>query len=204
LLFFAFAITGMVFAVSTGIDYFRNLNKVTDTKDDRFTACIIPAVVMDIEAFQDPSELSSNQVITAAIWRMIINGKDLDKYEKTFDIMSVPALEIEKSATELFGTSFSNIEHQTVGSGDVRFYYNPETATYNIPANPVIFSYYPDVTAYSETNGVFTLEVAYIREIPLWMNTKQEVAKVAKYRVQQSDEGFNILSVEIVSVTTLS
>ena len=117
ILLFVFAIVGFTFSVGEGIKFARRFTSGEDKKSE-YINTIYPAVIMDIEAFNSPSELSSDQIITASTWAFIMSG-DIEKYEHTLDMVSVPAVDIEKYATELFGTNLPSIEHHTVGSGAV-------------------------------------------------------------------------------------
>ena len=174
-----------------------------ESRQSEFATAVYPAVIMDIEAFQNGNELSSKQIITASVWKLIMSG-EIDKYEKTFDIISVPAVDIEAEAVKLFDTEFASLEHQTVGSGELKFYYNEETKVYNIPSEPLLFSYKPNVTALSKDGDIYTAEVEYIREKPSWMQNDSrydtEASKVVKFRLKSDGDDYSILSMEIIKL----
>lgn len=203
---FGFAIIGFTFSVGEGIKRVRSFTAGEDKKDG-FIDTVYPAVIMDIDSFESPSELASDRIITAAIWSLILSD-DIDNYEQNLDMVSVPAVDIEKYAANLFGSDISEIEHQTVGSGDVKFYYNVDTKSYNIPVNPIVFSYYPDITSVSKNGDTYSVEVEYIQDKPSWMisekNAGREVSKVAKYKLKKSDSGYMINSVEITSINSIN
>lgn len=197
-----FAVIGIISTARYIIGRTRSFT-VTESSEAEFAKAVYPAVIMDIEAFQSGSELSPQQVITAAVWKMIMSG-DIDKYDKTFDIISVPAVDIESAAAKLFNAEFPNLEHQTVGSGELKFYYNEESKTYNVPSKPLLFSYKPEVKAVSKDGEVYSVEVDYLQEQPSWMegNSKFDfgVSKTVKFRIQLIDGEYSILSMEILSV----
>lgn len=203
---FGFAIIGFTFSVGEGIKRVRSFTAGEDKKDG-FIDTVYPAVIMDIDSFESPSELASDRIITAAIWSLILSD-DIDNYEQNLDMVSVPAVDIEKYAANLFGSDIPEIEHQTVGSGDVKFYYNADTKSYNIPVNPIVFSYYPDITSVSKNGDIYSVEVEYIQDKPSWMiyekNAGREVSKVAKYKLKKSDSGYMINSVEITSINSIN
>ncbi len=203
---FGFAIIGFTFSVGEGIKRVRSFTAGEDKKDG-FIDTVYPAVIMDIDSFESPSELASDRIITAAIWSLILSD-DIDNYEQNLDMVSVPAVDIEKYAANLFGSDIPEIEHQTVGSGDVKFYYNADTKSYNIPVNPIVFSYYPDITSVSKNGDTYSVEVEYIQDKPSWMiyekNAGREVSKVAKYKLKKSDSGYMINSVEITSINSIN
>ncbi|MGN1036416.1 MAG: hypothetical protein ACI4PX_01435 [Ruminococcus sp.] len=197
-----FSVIGIISTFSYAIKHIRSFTE-GESKQSEFADAVYPAVIMDIEAFQNGSELSSQQVITASVWKLIMSG-EIDKYEHTFDIISVPAVDIEAEAVKLFDTEFPNLEHQTVGSGELKFYYNEDTGTYNIPSKPMLFSYKPRITALSRDGDIYTAEVEYIQEKPYWMenNSKynSEVSKVVKFRLKPSGDDYAIISMEIIKL----
>ncbi len=205
-IFFVFAIVGFTFSVGQGIKYVRSFTIGNDKKSE-LTDTVYPAVIMDIEAFKSPSELSSEQIINASIWSLIMSD-DINKYSKTFDIISVPAVDIEKYAANLFGDSLPPLKHQTVGSGDVKFYYNEQTKSYNIPTNPTMFSYKPKVSAVSKNGNIFTVEVQYIKEMPHWMEKSSDkfnsVSKVVKFKLEKNNDKYIIDSMEIVKINEVA
>lgn len=197
-----FAVIGIISVLGYAIKHIRSFTE-GESKQSEFADAVYPAVIMDIEAFQNGSELSSQQVITASVWKLIMSG-EIDKYEQTFDIISVPAVDIEAEAVKLFDTEFSELEHQTVGLGEIKFYYNEDTQTYNIPSKPLLFSYKPKVTALSRDGDIYTVEVEYIQEKPYFMeeNSKydSEVSKIVKFRLKPTGDDYAILSMEIVKL----
>jgi len=197
-----FSVIGIICTINYGIKYLRSFT-VGENKRSEFADAVYPAVIMDIEAFQNGNELSPQQVISAAAWKLIMSG-EIDRYDRTFDIISVPASDIEATASKLFNTQFISLKHQTVGSGEIKFYYNEESGTYNIPARPMLFSYKPNVTAVSRDGNIYTAEVEYIQEKPSWMegNAKFDygVSKTVKFRLQPNGDDYSILSMEIIKV----
>ena len=199
-------VVGFTFSVGEGIKFARRFTSGEDKKSE-YINTIYPAVIMDIEAFNSPSELSSDQIITASTWAFIMSG-DIEKYEHTLDMVSVPAVDIEKYATELFGTNLPSIEHHTVGSGDVKFYYNADSKSYNIPVNPVMFSYKPDISAISKNGDIHTVEVKYIQETPSWMSNTTKYskvyAKIVKFKLRKTETNYTINSMEVISVNSIN
>lgn len=199
---FVFAVIGLISVVGFGIKYIRSF---TDggNKQAEFIEAVYPAVIMDIEAFQNGNDLPSSQVITASVWKLIMSG-DIERYDRTFDIISVPAVDIEAVATKLFDTEFYSLEHQTVGSGDLKFYYNEESKTYNIPARPMLFSYRPSISALSKDGDIYTVEVNYIQEQPSFMEENSrfdsDISKTVKFRLKLQDNDYSILSMQIINV----
>ena len=50
---------------------------------------------------------------------------DLDKYENNFDVITVPAIDIERHATKLFGDKLT-FNHKTFTTSSINFYYDED------------------------------------------------------------------------------
>ena len=201
-IFTLLAIVGLIVTVNYGINRFRSFS-VGETKRDRFTEVIYPAVIMDIESFANPSELASDQVISAALWSFVMKG-DFSKYTVTFDIISVPAVDVESFAAQLFGDNLPELSHATVGSGELKFYYNEAQKCYNVPIQPISFTYQPEITYVSKTGSEYTITVDYIKELPAWMKDKEDytpdVSKTVEFRITEKDDSYTINSMTVINV----
>ncbi len=204
-LFTLLAAVGLISVIKFGIARFTSFTS-GETKKDGFIDVVYPAVIMDIESFSEPTELPSDQIITAAIWSIVMSADDMDKYDKTFDVISVPSVDVEAYAAKLFGDKLPVFEHTTVGEGDIKFYYNEETKRYNIPVNPISFTYEPKITSVSKNGNEYTIRVDYYKELPSWMekseNFNKEISKTVEFRLTQKDDNYMISSMAIVSVNS--
>lgn len=202
--FFAvFTVIGLIASIKFGMNRFRSFT-AGENKKDSFTDIIYPAVIMDIESFATPTELSSEQVVSAALWSLVMSEEKMSKYEATFDIISVPAVDAEAYAAELFGDKLPEITHTTVGSGELKFYYNEATKSYNVPVNPITFTYEPVITSVSKTDSEYTLVVDYIKELPAWIEDKEghtsEVSKTVEFKLTEKDGAYTISSMTLLNV----
>ncbi len=201
-IFTLLAIVGLIASVNYGVSKFRSFS-VGETKRDRFTEVIYPAVIMDIESFANPSELASDQVISAALWSFVMKG-DFSKYTVTFDIISVPAVDVESFAAQLFGENLPELTHTTVGSGELKFYYNEAQKCYNVPIQPISFTYKPEITYVSKTGSEYTVTVDYIKELPSWMEDKEdftpEISKTVEFKITEKDDSYTINSMTVINV----
>ena len=201
-IFTLLAIVGLISSVNYGVSKFRSFS-VGETKRDRFTEVIYPAVIMDIESFANPSELASDQVISAALWSFVMKG-DFSKYTVTFDIISVPAVDVESFAAQLFGENLPELTHTTVGSGELKFYYNEAQKCYNVPIQPISFTYKPEITYVSKTGSEYTVTVDYIKELPSWMEDKEdftpEISKTVEFKITEKDDSYTINSMTVINV----
>ncbi len=199
--FSVFAVIGMIAVISKGAAFFNRFTSGDDKKDG-FTEAVYPAVIMDIEAFNSPSELSSDRILTAAIWSVIMDDEKLAKYEKTFDVVAIPEVEVEKYAVELFGSDIPQLEHCTVGPPSSPFYYDSSKKVYNVPVRPMFYSYSPDIKSVSKSGSEYTVTVDYREERPSWMESS--TSKTVEFRLTENSDGsYRINSMKILSANTL-
>ena len=191
-----FAVIGIIATIIKGVGFFRSFTS-GDVKKDSFTQMIYPAAIMDIEPFSDPSQLTSEQIITATIWSIIMDPNKVGEYELKLDTVSIPDVDVEKHAVELFGENIPAFNHSTVGPVESRFYYSD--GAYNVKVNPITHTYVPKIKTIVKSGSEYTLTVDYIAELPQWM--EKTVAKQAEYRLTEKDDGtFRFNSMKIISV----
>lgn len=65
------------------------------------------------------------------------------------------------SCRELFGSTVS-LNHQTVGTAELRFTYNEETHTYSANKNIRYLTYSPQIISMTEDGDVYTVIVGYV------------------------------------------
>ena len=184
------AIIGVIAIVSTLISNIGG-------KDD-FEKAVYPAVIMNIEPFDSPSELTSDQIISATIWSGVIDDEKLSKYNEIMGAVNIPASDVEEYAVELFGEDIPELNHTTVGAAESRFYYNKDAQSYNVPIKPDTFTYIPEVTSVSKKSGEYVVNVNYIEEHPEWM--EKSVVKEVQFRLSKNDNGgYKIDSMEVFS-----
>lgn len=191
------ALIGLITLITSGIGMLKNIGSANDKKD-RFTHVIYPAAIMDIDPFNDPTELSSEQIITATLWSVIMDKNKIGNYESQLgDTVSIPDVDVEKYAVELFGENLPPFEHCTVGPVESRFYYSD--GAYNVKLKPITFTYAPDVRSVVKSGDNYTLTVDYIDELPEWM--PKSVAKTVEYQLTEQNDGtYTIDSMRIISV----
>lgn len=165
---------------------------------EKFTKAVYPAVIMDINSFNNPSELPNDQILSATIWSIVIDDKKLSKYTERMGVVNIPATDVEKYAVELFGEDIPELTHTTVGPVESKFYYNVEAESYNIQVKPDTFTYSPEVTSVSRENGNYIVDVEYVEEHPEWM--EKSVSKSAEFSLSKNNSGgYKINSMKILS-----
>ena len=192
----AFAVVGIISAVIWAVGCFRSFTS-GEVKKDSFTQMIYPAAIMDIEPFSEPSQLTSEQIITATIWSIIMDDSKVSNYEQTLDTVTIPDVDVEKYAVELFGEDLPPFNHTTVGPVESRFYY--ADGAYNVKVKTITHTYAPEIKSIVKNGKEYTLTVDYIAELPQWM--EKSVAKQAEYKLTEKEDGtFRFNSMKILSV----
>ena len=165
---------------------------------EKFAKAVYPAVIMDINSFNNPSELPNDQILSATIWSIVIDDKKLSKYTERMGVVNIPATDVEKYAVELFGEDIPELTHTTVGPVESKFYYNVEAESYNIQVKPDTFTYSPEVTSVSRENGNYIVDVEYVEEHPEWM--EKSVSKSAEFSLSKNNSGgYKINSMKVLS-----
>ncbi len=195
-IFAALACVGLVTVIGKGIGFASRFAS-GESQKEKFAKAVYPAVIMDISDFQQPSELTSDQVITAAIWSMVMTDGALDKYERNFDVVTIPAVDVEAAAVKLFGDGLTELTHTNVGTGDAKFYYSEEKKSYNIQVHPIVYSYAPDIKSVTKNGNEYTVNVDYINELPSWL--ERTSTKSVVFTLVETSDGYQIRSMKVTS-----
>lgn len=188
--FSVFAVIGIITVIAKGVGLVRSFTS-GEVKKDGFTEIIYPAVIMDIEAFGDPTELTSNQMITAAIWSIVMSEDRISKYNVSpgTDTIFIPYMDVEARAVEMFGSEHPEFNHCTVGPIESRFVYSD--GAYNVKIAPITFTYSPEIKSIVKSGNTYTLTVDYIDELPAWM--EKSVAKSVEFKLIEKEDGSYIM-----------
>lgn len=197
-----FSILACIGLVTTIAKCISSIDRYTsgNSKKEEFENAVYPAVIMDIESFTSPEDLSSEQIITAAIWSMIMDKDTVSKYETTFDVVMIPAADVESAAVNFFEGTIPELEHATVGPAESRFYYNEETKSYNVPVSPVTFTYSPEVREATKSGDEYTVSVDYIDELPAWL--PKTSSKSVEYVLVETNGKYKLKAMKITSTNT--
>lgn len=200
--FAVFAVIGIITSVGKGIGLIKNFTS-GEVKKDGFTEVIYPAVIMDIESFNNASELTSEQIITASIWSIIMNDEKISKYSLNAggDTVSISAYDVEAQAVELFGQDLPEFVHTTLGPVESRFYFDADRGAYNVKVKPIIFTYHPEIKSIVKSGSDYTVTVDYVDECPAWM--EKSVSKSVEFNITEKDDGtYRINSMKILYMKT--
>lgn len=165
--YFVFAVIVIIMAVIGVISSVRFVAQITSNLLDNtslkneFASFIYPVVVNDIAPFEEPDEIPDSSKISCAIWNILLN-QDTSEFQKDENnALTIPEYNVSASCRELFGSSVS-LNHQTVGTAEVRFTYNEETHTYSASKNIRYLTYSPQIISMTSDGGVYTVIVGYV------------------------------------------
>ena len=195
-IFALLACVGLVTVIAKSISLIGSYTS-GETKKEGFEDIIYPAVIMDIESFNAPTELPSEQIITAAIWSMIMADDVTMQYEQTFDVVKIPAADVESYAVKLFGDTLPELTHTTVGPAESRFYYNEETKSYNVPIAPVTYTYSPEIKEAIKNNNEYKVKVDYVDELPSWL--PKTSSKSVEFTLIEVNGEYQLKAMKIIS-----
>jgi hypothetical protein len=184
-LFFILGIFVLIMSVvgifSTGDFIAREVKYFADNTEQKneFARFIYPIVICDPPPFDITIKMRNETIISAAIWDIILyDNKSV--YTQEFDTIIVPDVTVENHAIKLFGDGL-NIDHQSILGTEVQFYYDADTKSYRIPANPRYFTYSPYIEQITKVGERYTLLVGYLSPTPSWYTMTDEVPEPEKY-----------------------
>ena len=123
---------------------------------------ISPVIMNDPDTFDDITKANPQQLLSIAIWSVIDNGADPEKYEYTDGGILMPQQEVEAEFLSLFGNEITHV-HATVDGGEgVTFKYSKKKQSYIIPITGIMPIYLPDVTEVKEKDSSVILTVGYL------------------------------------------
>ena len=197
LIFIVLAAIGLVSTVSFVSGKVKNIIDNTDQKNE-FAKFIYPVVICDPPGFDANTKLKNETIISAAVWDIILY-EDKSRYELDFDYYIVPQVDIEQHAAKLFGSGLT-INHMTIASADISFYYDGEISSYRIPENPKFFTYSPYIDSISKVGESYTLTVGYVSPTPAWLTLTSDEAplpeKYVDYVVQKRGNNYTLVAIK--------
>ncbi len=168
---------------------------------DTYEWLITPVVLQDPPTFESPDKLIDSTIITAGVWRLIMN-EDTSKYPADqMNFISVPQSDIEVQIKALFGDV--KYTHQSVGDTELLITYDEENKAYVFPAVPHVLAYTPEVQEIQKEEEKIILTVGYIPPGPVWEGDvsgnkyRPSAEKIMTYTLQETEKG----DLKIYSVT---
>lgn len=191
------AVIGFIFSVNFIAGVVKNVADNTAQKNE-FAKFVYPMVIIDPASFDSASQLSSETVLTAAIWDIILY-EDKDKYPQEYGVMTVPEIDVELHATNLLGTGLV-FDHKDLGAAELTFYYDAENKSYNVPVSPSYFPYSPYVETIKRSGDNYSLKVGYVSPHPAWLGTNKDETpqpdKYMEYVVHKNGNDYTLIAIK--------
>lgn len=175
------AICGIIFLILFMVRRFIGTSSEDSLKEDIKTA-VYPAVVVDIDAFDNPENISDTQKIGSGIINIIMNS-DTSEYKITAGRMNIPSEDVEKSVQQLYGSSAKIDKHQNFSINNIVFSYNSDSKSYSVPTKPLIYTANPIVNKVKTEGEIYDAEILYTVDYPDFIeNRKKNKSKITFYK----------------------
>lgn len=163
---------------------------------EEIQSIVYPLVITDIPEFEDVTQLSTDSILNAAIWDILLHG-DTDKYSESFENITIPQADVELHATKLFGTKLT-FKHRDIGDNILTFYYDSETKSYIVPLTPDYFSYSPVIKNVTKNGDVYSVTVGYLAPSPSWIEERDKASalpeKYVEMKLRKNGDSYIVIS----------
>ncbi|MBQ8028391.1 MAG: hypothetical protein IJ262_03165 [Clostridia bacterium] len=154
---------------------------------------IAPVIMNDPDSFDDVSKANQSQLVSIAIWSILQENAEPDKYEYSDDGMLLPEKEVEAEFTKLFGSE-TKISHETVDGGGIEFKYSEKKNCYIIPITGITPIYTPRIEEIDEKGDSLIITVGYLASADWVQDSKgnmvaPEPSKFMKLTLRKGAEG---------------
>ena len=153
----------------------RNVQHLSlqEQQREQFRVMLRPVVMNDPGAFDDVSLANGDELLSIAIWNILLQNPDPDRYDFVEGQMLLPKTEVEDSLHSLFGADAA-IHHTTVDGGGVTFSYAAKRGCYTIPITGVTPIYTPRIDDMQVSGDRVILTVGYLAGEDFTQNEKGE------------------------------
>ena len=141
---------------------------------EQYRVMLRPVVMNDPSAFDDVTLANENELLSIAIWNILMQDPDPDNYEFVEGEMLLPKAEVEESLHTLFGADVA-VSHKTVDGGGVSFGYSEKKNCYTIPITGITPLYTPQIENIEMKNERVLLTVGYLSGEDFTQNEKGEI-----------------------------
>ena len=170
-----FMLIGMVSTVRFVGSHVRHLS-LREQQREQFRTMLRPVVMNDPAAFDDVSLANPDELLSIAIWNILLQNPDPDRYDFADGQMLLPQTEVEESLHTLFGTDVS-VKHTTVDGGGVTFSYAEKKRCYTIPITGITPIYAPRIDEMVVSGDRVVLTVGYLSGEDFTQNEKGEIVE---------------------------
>ncbi|MBR2087852.1 MAG: hypothetical protein IJ906_12070 [Oscillospiraceae bacterium] len=156
---------------------------------------LYPVAVVDVPSFNEPAELTAEGALSAAIVDILMHD-DLSGYTETFDMISVPAEDVLERGRQMFGVDVQT-QLDTLHAAGESFVYDAQSNCFNVPAEPMIFSYSPEVKKIQRTGDTYEVTVVYRGDVADWQKNSRNFtsgsSKTMQATIEKKSNGYRIV-----------
>lgn len=174
-LILAFVVIGIVSTVQFIGSHMRHLS-LREQEREQFQTLLRPVVMNDPSPFDDVSLANGDELLSIAIWRILLQNPDPDRYDFAEGQMLLPQTEVEDSLHALFGADVT-VQHATVDGGGVTFSHAEKKRCYTIPVTGITPIYTPRIDDVSINGDRVVLTVGYLSGEDYTQNEKGELVQ---------------------------
>lgn len=193
------SLIGVYTVVSSLVGFIRE--KTDNSKEIAYyNAYLTWVVANDPDSFDDISKANRSQLLDISILSLLYDSQNNIQYELTEEGLAVPAADVGKYYTKLFGTELA-VEHMTVSGLGYTFSYDENGEMYYIPITGVTPPFTPRVTKVDKSRETVVITVGYIGTDKLAVNPDGSVSgaqpdKYMKITLRKSGGEFCIYSIQ--------
>ena len=156
---------------------------------------LYPVAVVDVPSFNEPAELTAEGALSAAIVDILMHD-DLSGYTETFDMISVPAEDVLERGKQMFGVDVQT-QLDTLHAAGESFVYDAQSNCFNVPAEPMIFSYSPEIKKIQRNGDTYEVTVMYRGDVADWQknsrNFQSGTTKTMQATIEKKSTGYRIV-----------
>ena len=147
---------------------------------EQFRTMLRPVVMNDPATFDDVSLANPDELLSIAIWNILLQNPDPDRYDFADGQMLLPQTvllpqtEVEDSLHALFGADVT-VQHTTVDGGGVTFSYAEKKRCYTIPITGITPIYSPRIDDMTVSGDRVVLTVGYLSGEDVTQNENGEL-----------------------------
>ncbi len=197
------AIIGAVTVVNFAVDKVQLLTDRTAEKAE-YEKFLKPVVMFDPDPFDDLGQADITQLLNSAVWALLTDETNSDKYEYLEGGLKVPQADIEAKFISLFGTEIDIASMHTLL--DMSVYdisYDSTLQCYIIPVTGVETAYTPKVFEIKEQGSTVILTVGYIGN-EVWAQIDSpdsyvpEPDKYMEITLRERDDNYYIAAIKAI------
>ncbi|MCR5718888.1 MAG: hypothetical protein K6F80_07630 [Oscillospiraceae bacterium] len=162
---------------------------------DQLEQALYPVAVVDMPSFNEPAELTAEGALSAAIVDILMHD-DLSGYTENFDLICVPAEDVLERGRQMFGVDVQT-QLETLHAGGEEFAYDAQSNCFNVPSEPMIFSYAPEVKKIQRNGDTYEVTVIFHGDVASWQsksrNFTEGTTKTMQATIEKKSTGYRIV-----------